>query len=98
MGQAVYQVLDDIGKYGQVWSEIADKEANEQTIIRWIMEGQFRRPLKVIAFNTEEGWSRDVSREIAWNVLELSQRGTPVSAPAIEFVERLTGESPVVAV
>jgi hypothetical protein len=29
------------------------------------MEGQYSNPVRVIAFNTAEGWSRDVSGEIA---------------------------------
>ena len=52
-GQAVYQVLDDLN--GHVWPEMAENEANEQTIIQWIIDGQFKRPLRVIAFKTEEG-------------------------------------------
>ena len=91
--RAVYQVLDDLGRYGPVWNEIGDEEANEPTIIRWIIEGQFKRPLRVIAFNTGEGWSRDVTREIAEKVLDLNNMGTALSGAAIEFVERVTGKS-----
>jgi len=29
------------------------------------MEGQFSSPVRVIAFNTAEGWSHDVSAEVA---------------------------------
>jgi hypothetical protein len=65
--------------------------ANEPTIIRWIIEGQFKRPLRVIAFNTEEGWSRDVTREIAEKMLDLNNAGTALGAAAREFVERVTG-------
>jgi hypothetical protein len=35
------------------------------------MEGQFGSPVRVIAFNTAAGWSRDVTEEIA---RELRQR------------------------
>ena len=45
----VYQVFDDLGRYGRVWTELGDEEANEPTIIRWMIEGQFKRPLRVIA-------------------------------------------------
>ena len=96
--QVVCQVLDDLGEHGHVWPEMAENEANEQTIIQWIIDGQFKRPLRVIAFKTEEGWSRDVTHGIAWRILELNRRGTPLGAAAREFVERVTGESPVVAV
>jgi hypothetical protein len=29
----VYQVFDDLGRYGRVWTELGDDEANEPTII-----------------------------------------------------------------
>jgi len=35
------------------------------------MEGQFRDPLRVVCFNTSEGWSHDASAEVAG---ELRQR------------------------
>jgi hypothetical protein len=54
--------------------------------------------LLVIAFNVDEGWSRNVTREIAWKVLELNHRGMTLSAAARAFVERATGENPVVAI
>jgi hypothetical protein len=86
----VYQVFDDLGRYGRVWTELGDEEANEPTIIRWIIEGQ--------SFNTEEGWSRDVTREIAEKLLDLNNAGTALGAAAREFVERVTGESAKVIV
>lgn len=97
-GQTIYQVLDDLGKYGHVWSELAENEANERTVIRWITEGQFKRPLRVIAFNTNEGWSRDVTQEIAWKVRDLNYKGRLLSAAARKFVERVTVENSLVAV
>ena len=70
IGHAVYQVLDDLGEHGHVWPEMAEEnEANEQTIIQWTIDGQFKRPLRVIAFKTEEGWSRDVTHGIAWRII-----------------------------
>ena len=98
IGHAVYQVLDDLGEHGHVWPEMAENEANEQTIIQWIIDGQFKRPLRVIAFKTEEGWSRDVTYGIALRIFELNRRGTPLGAAARDFVERITGNAPVVAV
>ena len=65
--------------------------------VLWIIDGQFKRPLRVIAFNIDEGWSRDVT-PVAWKLLELNHRGTPLGAAARAFVERITGENPVVAV
>ena len=49
--------------------------------------------MRVVAFNTDEGWSRDVTREIALKLLELNREGTALGAAAREFVERVTGQS-----
>jgi hypothetical protein len=34
-------------------------------VIRHLLEGQYSSPIRIVAFNTVEGWSRDVSDEIA---------------------------------
>ena len=39
--------------------------ADRAAIIEDLLEGQYSDPVRVIAFNTVEGWSRDVSEEIA---------------------------------
>ena len=90
----VYQLLDDLGEpHGHVWPEIGDDEANEANLIQWIIEGQFERPVRVIAFNTDEGWSRDITREIAVKLLDLNREGTALGEAAREFVERVTGKT-----
>src|SRR5215467_3856695 len=89
----VYLALDDVTPFGHVWIETNEEEANEPTIIRWIIEEQYKRPLRIIAFNTDEGWSRDVSREIAEKLLDLNRAGTLLGAGAGEFVERVIGRS-----
>ena len=88
-----YLLLDEIGSYGPIWREMSDGEANEATIIDWIAQGQFDCPLRVVAFNTEEGWSRDVTREIAARLLDLSHQGVALGAAARDFVVRVTGQS-----
>ena len=35
------------------------------TLIRHLLEGQYSSPVRIVAFNTAEGWSRDASDEIA---------------------------------
>lgn len=87
----VYQVLDDLGTLlGPVWREIDEASANEQAIIDDILSGQYARPLRVVAFNTDEGWSRDVTREIALKLLDAGAQGRLLTASAWEFVERVT--------
>ena len=49
--------------------------------IRNLLEGQYFAPVRIIAFNTAEGWSRDVSDEIATELAQAcADRGeTPPS-------------------
>jgi hypothetical protein len=90
----VWLVLDEL-KSGPVWREMAHDDANEVTVIDWIIEGQFNRPLSVVAFNVEEGWSRDATKEIAFKLLAMSRNGRLLGASANDFVERVTGQTPI---
>jgi hypothetical protein len=96
--EPVYLVLDDFGQLGRVWFETAETEANESTIIEDIITGQYERPVRVVAFNTDEGWSRDVSQEIAAKLLDLHDQGRLLGEAARDFVERVTGRTVSVVV
>jgi hypothetical protein len=65
----VYLVLNDY-KTGLAYVETAPAEADRETIIRNFLSGQYANALRVVAFNAAEGWSRDVSEDIAGEVLE----------------------------
>ena len=58
-------MLDDLGRFGRVWRETAEQDANHETLIHDLMDDQFSRPTRIVAFNTAEGWSRDVTLDIA---------------------------------
>jgi hypothetical protein len=66
----VYLVLNDHGQFGIAYDETDPAEADRETIIRNFLTGQYSNALRVVAFNTAEGWSRDVSEDIAGEVLE----------------------------
>jgi hypothetical protein len=34
-------------------------------LIRNLLDGQYESPVRIVAFNTAEGWSRDVTVDIA---------------------------------
>jgi hypothetical protein len=54
-----------------------------------MISGEYRDPLRVVAFNTVEGWSRDVSEEIAYDVLDMAyDADTTLSASAKRFIDR----------
>jgi len=62
----VYLMLDDFGELGRTYRETDARRADPETVIADLLSGQ--RPLRVVAFNTAEGWARDVSADIAREV------------------------------
>src|ERR1044071_192252 len=94
----VYLVLDELKTHGTVWREMDEELADEAHVIEWIGNGEFNRPMRVIAFNTAEGWSRDVTEDIGRKLLGMSRQGRVLGSAAIEFVERVTGLPPMVIV
>ena len=62
LGRDVYLVLDDFGD-GCDETDVADTD--RPTLIRNLLEGLYFAPVRIVAFNIAEGWSRDVSDKIA---------------------------------
>jgi hypothetical protein len=60
-----YLVLDDLGRYGYSWRETDVDSADRETLIRDLVDSQFNHPVRIVVFNTAEGWSRDVTIDIA---------------------------------
>jgi hypothetical protein len=47
-----YLVLDDFGgNLGRVWRETAEADANHETLIRDLLDDQYSRPRRIVAFN-----------------------------------------------
>jgi hypothetical protein len=89
----VHIVLDDFGAAGRVYRETDEATAGRGDVIDDLLTGQFNHPLRVIAFNTTEGWSRDVSEDIAWELTRrVSADQKPLTAPTRAFVEYHIGE------
>jgi hypothetical protein len=62
----IYLVLEDFGAHaGCAWRETDEQDADRETVLRDILSGQYAYPLSNVASNTAEGWSRDVTEEIA---------------------------------
>jgi hypothetical protein len=58
-------VADDFGRLGRAWRE-ADYEATDlETVIQGLLTGQYSNPIRVVAFNTAERWSEDISEDVA---------------------------------
>ena len=61
--QDTYLVLDDFGgRLGRAWRETDEEDTDRETLIRDLMDDQYSHPARIVAFNTAEGWSRDVTR------------------------------------
>jgi hypothetical protein len=92
----VYLVRDDFGQRGRAWRELDEEQTDRETIITDMMRGEFNSPVRVIAFNTAEGWSRDVSKEIADELRRrINSAYVDVPASLEDFVDRYAGGRPV---
>jgi hypothetical protein len=81
--QTVYLVLC------RCWRETGVEATDLETVIGDLLSGQYNNPVRVVGFNTAEGSSRDVSKDVAE---ELQRRcdlqPTDVPAGLEEFVRR----------
>jgi hypothetical protein len=90
----VHIVLNDFGDLGRAYIETDEAAADEATIIDNILSGQYSCPLRVIAFNTAEGWSRDVTEDIAVAVMNrVRSEQRSIGKVAQEFAERVLGDT-----
>ena len=60
--QTVYLVVEGSGPDGPAWKT---ERADIETVITDLLSGQFNDPIEVVAFNTLEHWSDDLSKDIA---------------------------------
>lgn len=91
--QDTYLVLDDFGgRLGLAWRETEPGDTNYETLIRDLLDGQYSSPVRIVGFNTAEGWSRDVSEDVANELrLRCGLDGRDVPEGIRDFVERLNG-------
>ena len=81
--QDTYLVLDDFGgRLGRAWRETDEEGADRETLIRDLMDDQYGNPVRIVAFNTAEGWSRDVTMDIADELRRRLRCGSSSRPPA----------------
>src|SRR5215510_14607201 len=86
----VYIVLNDFGeRLGHTYVKTYVTEADEKSVISNILSGDYSNPMRVVAFNTVEGWSGGVTEDIARYVLERGESEAPLSEYGKRFVERV---------
>jgi hypothetical protein len=64
----VYIVEDNFGKSGRCYRETETEYADLENTIKDLISGQYSDPVRVISFNTSEGWSADVSGDVAQEI------------------------------
>ena len=90
--QNVYLVVDDLGRSGRVYREADVETTDLETIILDLLEGQYKSPVRVVAFNTAEKWSEDVSADVAHELrdrCDLQMRDVPFFLQ--DFVDQYEG-------
>jgi hypothetical protein len=78
--QDVCLVVDDFGRRGRAYCETDVEATDLETVIQDLLEGQYSNPVRVVSFNTAEGWSRDISADVAEELrrrCELEMREIP---------------------
>jgi hypothetical protein len=92
--QTVFLLVDRFGELGSVYRETEIERTDIETVISDLLTGQFNDPIRVVAFNTLEHWSDDVSEEIATEIqARCDIEGTPVPDHLSDFVATHTGRA-----
>ena len=90
--QTVYLVVDSFSASGAVYRETEVERTEFETIIADFLTGQFNDPVRVVAFNTLEHWSDDVSEAIATEIeTRCDIEGVSVPEHVCDFVDRYRG-------
>lgn len=90
--QNVYLVVDVFGRNGRVYREADVEETDLETVIADLLSGQYKNPIRVVAFNTAEKWSQDVSADVAHELrhrCDEQMRDIPFGLQ--DFVDRYEG-------
>ena len=81
-------MLDDFGgRLGRAWRETDEEGTDRETLIRNLTDDQYSHPARIVAFNTAEGWSRDVTKDIADELRKRYAKYDEVPASVEAFLE-----------
>ncbi len=90
--EPVHLVLCDFGRLGLAYTE-TDPVTTELAVVENMLSGEYGRPVQVVAFSVSEGWARDVSEDVAHEVLEMARKdGRVIPAGTQAFLETLLDE------
>jgi hypothetical protein len=86
--QDIYLVFEDFGRYGRGWREADEGSTDRKALMRDLLAGEYSNPLRIVAFNTAEGWSRDVTVEIADELRRSYVEYDEVPTSVLQFLEK----------
>lgn len=89
--QTVYIVLDDFVANGRAYLRTDANRADLEAVVG-MLKGQFNNPLRVVGFNTADGWSLDASADVVQEIrLRCDLQGRDVPFYLENFVEQYEG-------
>ena len=85
--ETVYLVVDSFSN-GTVYRETEIEKADLDTILGDLLSGQYNSPVRIVAFNTLEHWSEDVSSDIAAEIqIRCDMDGAAIPEHLTDFVQ-----------
>jgi hypothetical protein len=88
----IHLVLCRFGRAGLAYIETDPTEADATTVVQNLLYGRYGQPLRVVALNMDEGWSRDVSEAMAYRVREIAEREHyELTQGTLDFIEANMG-------
>jgi hypothetical protein len=87
----IYLVLEGF-RSGAAWRETDEDRVDFARLIGDMLAGQYGQPLRVVAFNSVEGWSRDATEDVALELARrVDQEGREIPEALREFIETHIG-------
>ena len=87
----IYLVLDDFGgRLGRAWRETDEEGTTREELIQDLMSDQYHNPALIVAFNTSEGWSRDVTLDIVDELRRRFVEYDSVPSSVQDFIETVS--------
>jgi hypothetical protein len=84
--ETIFVVIENAGAAGGVEREA--ERSDLETVVADLLAGQFEDPVRVLAFNTLEHWSKDLSAAVAREIqARCDSDGVPVPDHLKDFVE-----------
>lgn len=85
--ETAYLVVDSFSN-GTVYRETEIERADLDTIVGDLLSGQYNSPVRIVAFNTLEHWSEDVSSDVAAEIqIRCDMDGVAVPEHLTDFVQ-----------